>query len=134
MGERNIGYNLNRFEDTLNRLGLSFDSPEDQGGWRYDFWCDLCEYWANIEFSKGEKREITYTSMVSAETIMVPKSILEKKTQGMVFNSRKVKPTKMECKKLNQWYEIVRCENNEVICYVLDATRKGGIHCRFKDE
>lgn len=32
------------------------------------------------------------------------------------------------------YHYIVRCENSEVICYVNDGSRAGGLVCKFKGE
>lgn len=43
--------------------------------------------------------------------------------------------TPLVCKHINTktLYNIMRCENDEVICYVYSATYKGGISCKFKE-
>lgn len=30
--------------------------------------------------------------------------------------------------------EIYRCENDEVVCYIYDGIKKGGISCKFKEQ
>lgn len=30
--------------------------------------------------------------------------------------------------------EIYRCENDEVVCYIYDGIKKGGVSCKFKEQ
>lgn len=32
------------------------------------------------------------------------------------------------------WSAIYRCENKEVICYVISGIKRGGISCKFKEQ
>lgn len=32
------------------------------------------------------------------------------------------------------WFNIYRCENDEVICYITSSGKKGGISCKFKEQ
>lgn len=45
----------------------------------------------------------------------------------------------MTCKEIDvegsrPWVNIYRCENDEVICYVVSGAKKGGISCKFKEQ
>lgn len=31
-------------------------------------------------------------------------------------------------------YTFIRCENNEVVCYMFDGYKKGGMNCKFKEK
>ena len=44
--------------------------------------------------------------------------------------------TAFTCKSVysNLYNEIYRCENDEVVCYIYDGFKKGGVSCKFKGE
>lgn len=44
--------------------------------------------------------------------------------------------TAFTCKSVYSTFnnEIYRCENDEVICYIFDGLKKGGIFCKFKEQ
>ena len=31
-------------------------------------------------------------------------------------------------------YEMYRCENDDVVCYIYDGMKKGGVSCKFKEQ
>lgn len=40
----------------------------------------------------------------------------------------------LETKGFNSLSSITRCENEEVVCYVFEGVKKGGISCKFKED
>lgn len=40
----------------------------------------------------------------------------------------------LETKGVSILSSITRCENKEVICYILEGYKKGGISCKFKGD